>query len=81
MNPPTVIALIIVASVVIGLIVMSVVNKKKGKTSCSCGCSGCAFKDSCHSNGTAKKPDDEPKGNGSEEKDVSSEKDNNRAYN
>lgn len=49
MNPPTVIALIIVATVVIGLIASLIVNKKKGKSSCSCGCSGCAFKDSCHS--------------------------------
>jgi hypothetical protein len=52
MNPPTVIALIIVAAVVIGLIASLIVNKKKGKSSCSCGCSGCAFKDSCHSGKT-----------------------------
>ena len=23
-------------------------DKKKGKSSCSCGCSGCAMKDMCH---------------------------------
>ncbi len=77
MNPPTVIALIIVAAVVIGLIVMSVVNKKKGKTSCSCGCSNCAFKDSCHTNGKASKASDASKGNDAEMTDTPNEADNN----
>lgn len=41
-----------VLSVIIGAIVFSIIrNKKKGKNSCSCGCTGCAgcaMKDSCH---------------------------------
>ncbi len=66
MNPPTVIALIIVALIVIGLVVLMIVNKKKGKTSCSCGCSNCAFKDSCHTNGKAPKSSDVSDENGRE---------------
>ncbi len=27
-------------------------NKKQGKTSCGCGCSGCAMKNMCHSEKT-----------------------------
>ncbi|MBQ8572208.1 MAG: FeoB-associated Cys-rich membrane protein [Ruminococcus sp.] len=38
-----------IIAVVFGLIVAKgIYNKKKGKSSCSCGCSGCAMKDSCH---------------------------------
>lgn len=48
MDAPTIIALIVVSLVVIGLIAIMIINKKKGKTSCSCGCQSCAFKDSCH---------------------------------
>ncbi|MBQ4109139.1 MAG: FeoB-associated Cys-rich membrane protein [Clostridia bacterium] len=77
MNPPTVVALIIVALIVIGLIVLMIVNKKKGKTSCSCGCSNCAFKDSCHTNGKALKASDASKGNDAELTDTPNEADNN----
>ena len=77
MNPPTVIALIIVALIVIGLIALMIVNKKKGKTSCSCGCSNCAFKDSCHTNGKASKASDASKGNDAEVTDTPNEADNN----
>lgn len=40
-------------AVVVGLIVFSMVKEKKsGKSSCGCGCSGCAMKDQCHKNET-----------------------------
>lgn len=41
-----VICLILLA--VIGAILVSIIrNKKKGKTSCGCGCDACAAKDCC----------------------------------
>ncbi len=49
MNIPTFIVLAIVVAVFVGIIAKSIIDKKKGKSSCSCGCSGCAMKDSCHS--------------------------------
>ena len=55
MDAPTIIALVAVSLVVIGLITIMIINKKKGKTSCSCGCKGCAFKDSCHEGKAQKK--------------------------
>ncbi len=34
---------------ILGLIVFTTVrNKKKGKTSCGCGCKNCAMSESCH---------------------------------
>ena len=46
---PDVIVIGIIAAILALIVVRSIINKKKGKTSCSCGCGGCAFKDSCHS--------------------------------
>ena len=44
---------IIVASILIilvGLIIFrQIKNKKEGKSSCGCGCSGCAMSDVCNS--------------------------------
>lgn len=35
--------------VIVGLIIYRLIkNKKEGKGSCSCGCSGCAMSDVCH---------------------------------
>ena len=48
MNPQTFIIAMIIAAVVIGIIVNEIKKKKRGESSCSCGCSGCAFKDTCH---------------------------------
>lgn len=40
-----------VLAVVVGLVIRSMAkDKKSGKTSCGCGCSGCAMKDQCHKN-------------------------------
>ena len=46
---PDIIVIAVIVSILALIAVRSVINKKKGKTSCSCGCGGCAFKDSCHS--------------------------------
>ncbi len=46
-------ATIIIASIigitVLYIIIKEIIDKKNGKSSCSCGCSGCAMKDTCHS--------------------------------
>lgn len=47
---PTIIVAALVAAALVAIAVNGIRNKKKGKTSCSCGCGGCAMKDSCHSN-------------------------------
>ncbi len=43
---------ILVASIlviIVGLIIFrQVKNKKEGKTSCGCSCSGCAMSETCH---------------------------------
>lgn len=38
----------ILAAAVAAVIVHMVRNKKKGRSSCGCGCSGCAMNGSCH---------------------------------
>ncbi|MBQ8648552.1 MAG: FeoB-associated Cys-rich membrane protein [Clostridia bacterium] len=48
MNWPTIIVTAIVAAVFLAIVIKGIRDKKKGKSSCSCGCSGCAFKDSCN---------------------------------
>ncbi|MBE5736781.1 MAG: FeoB-associated Cys-rich membrane protein [Clostridiales bacterium] len=47
MNPIDVLIIIGCVAIVVGVIVTSIINKKKGKTSCGCDCahcSGCANK-------------------------------------
>ena len=41
-------------AVIAGVVIYLVSNKKKGKSSCGCGCSGCAMKDTCHANNKEK---------------------------
>ena len=54
-NIGTIIVSVILLGVV-GLIIYSVLrNKKKGKSSCGCGCSSCAMKGACHSEKTTNK--------------------------
>lgn len=48
MNPQTFIIALIIAAIVVGIIVNEIKKKKRGETSCSCGCGNCAFKDNCH---------------------------------
>jgi len=38
-----------VLCVCVAIVLKMIRDKKNGKSSCSCGCSGCAMKDSCHS--------------------------------
>lgn len=38
----------VVAVIFVAIVAKGIYNRKKGKSSCSCGCSGCAMKDSCH---------------------------------
>ena len=47
---PTIIIATAIGAVFALIVAKEIINKKKGKTSCSCGCGGCAFKDQCHSN-------------------------------
>lgn len=54
MGWPTIVALVIIVLIVGGLIAKLIVDKVKGKSSCSCGCSGCAMKDMCHSKDSAR---------------------------
>lgn len=51
MGWPTIVALIVVVLIVGALVAKLIVDKVKGKSSCSCGCSGCAMRDMCHSKG------------------------------
>ena len=45
------IAVLLVVVAIVGLVVFKLVrDKKRGKTTCSCGCGGCPMKDSCHQN-------------------------------
>ncbi len=46
--------LIGVTTIIIALVVRLVVNKVKGKSSCSCGCGGCAMREICHSQSNKK---------------------------
>lgn len=49
-NLPTIITASIVAIIFVSIIAKGIINKKNGKSSCSCGCSGCASRDICHGN-------------------------------
>ena len=48
------VVLIGVIAIVVAIIVKLILNKIKGKTSCSCGCGGCAMREMCHSKGNSK---------------------------
>lgn len=49
MSPATIIVLLIVAAVFAAIVISGIKKRKSGNTGCSCGCSGCALKGSCHS--------------------------------
>ncbi len=49
MSPATIIVLSVIAVAFVAIIINEIRKKKQGKSSCSCGCGGCAFRDSCHS--------------------------------
>ena len=48
MNVPTIIVLAIVLIVFAAIIIRGIINRKNGKSGCSCGCSGCGMSDICH---------------------------------
>lgn len=48
-NIGTIIICAVLFTVVTAIIVSMVKNKKKGKTSCGCGCADCPMDGSCHS--------------------------------
>ena len=50
----------VLAGVLIAVIILLVKRKKQGKTSCSCGCSGCANAQYCHSAKESEKVSDKP---------------------
>lgn len=50
MNAPTIIIAAIIAVICIFIIVKGVINRKNGKSGCSCGCGGCAMADVCKGN-------------------------------
>ncbi len=41
MQPIEIIVIVLSAIIVVGVIIMSIINKKKGKTSCGCDCGHC----------------------------------------
>ena len=47
-NLATIITLLIVLALVGGSIAILVRNKKKGRTSCGCGCANCPMAGKCH---------------------------------
>jgi len=49
-NLPTIIIATIIAVVFVAIIVKQIINKKKGKSSCSCGgsCGSCGASSFCH---------------------------------
>lgn len=51
---PTIIISAVIAVLVVAIIAKSIINKKKGKGGCSCGCGGCAMKDMCHKDENAR---------------------------
>lgn len=47
-NLGTIIVITLLAVIVGAVIYRIIKNKKKGKSSCSCGCSGCPHSKACH---------------------------------
>lgn len=50
-NYGTIIAALVVAGIVAASVITLIRNKKKGKSTCGCGCENCAMKGQCHSKG------------------------------
>jgi hypothetical protein len=47
-NIGTIIVGIMLTAVIVAIIIKMVNDKKKGVSSCGCGCANCAMKGSCH---------------------------------
>lgn len=41
MEPIEIIVIIVCSLIVLGVVIMALINKKKGKTSCGCDCANC----------------------------------------
>lgn len=54
MNAPTIIVASVVAAVFIAIVINEIRKRKSGKGGCSCGCGGCAMRDTCHPDSTDK---------------------------
>ncbi len=48
MNIPTIIVLFIIAAIFLTIVVRGIIRRKRGESSCSCGCSGCGAAEFCH---------------------------------
>ena len=48
MNLPTILVLLAVVAIVGAIVGKMIRDKKKGKSSCSCGCGGCPMSGTCH---------------------------------
>lgn len=48
MNIPTMVILTIIGVIFLTILVSEIKKKRRGEGSCSCGCSGCANADFCH---------------------------------
>ncbi|MBR6681933.1 MAG: FeoB-associated Cys-rich membrane protein [Clostridia bacterium] len=47
MDLPSIIVLAVIVVIVVAVVAKLISDRKKGKTSCSCGCSSCPSKDGC----------------------------------
>ena len=47
-NAGTIIVSLLIAGIVIAVIVSKIRAKKQGKSTCGCGCAGCAMRSACH---------------------------------
>ncbi len=48
-NIANIVVMLIIAAIVTAIIVKMVRDKRQGKSSCGCGCGGCASSESCRS--------------------------------
>ena len=47
-NLATILVGLVVLAVFVGIVVSQIKAKRQGKSSCACGCAGCAMSGSCH---------------------------------
>ena len=47
-NLPTILVALVILTVCALIVIKMIRDKKQGKSSCSCGCSGCAMSNMCH---------------------------------
>ena len=49
-NAGTIVVGLLVATLIVALVWKMIRDKRHGKSSCGCGCEGCALRDKCHPN-------------------------------